>query len=35
MNNKPQPNWQPIKNMPMIANLIDSQLTATKMQKIS
>lgn len=32
MNNKPQPNWQPIKNMPMIANLIDSQLTDAKEQ---
>jgi hypothetical protein len=30
MNNKPQPNWQPIKNMPMISNLIDSQLTDAK-----
>ena len=32
MNNKPQPNWQPIKNIPMIANLIDSQLTDAKEQ---
>lgn len=32
MNNKSQPNWQPIKNMPMIANLIDSQLTDAKEQ---
>ena len=32
MNNKPQPNWQPIKNMPMIANIIDSQLTDAKEQ---
>ena len=32
MNNKPQPNWQPIKNMPMIANLIDSQLSDAKEQ---
>ena len=32
MNNKQQPNWQPIKNMPMIANIIDSQLTDAKEQ---
>ena len=32
MNNKQQPNWQPIKNMPMIANIIDNQLTDAKEQ---
>ena len=35
MNNKLQPNWQPIKNMPMIANLIDNQLTDAKEQYIT
>jgi 6-pyruvoyl-tetrahydropterin synthase len=35
MNNKLQPNWQPIKNMSMIANLIDSQLTDAKEQYIT
>lgn len=35
MNNKLQPNWQPIKNMSMITNLIDSQLTDAKEQYIT
>jgi len=35
MNSKLQPNWQPIKNMSMIANLIDSQLIDAKEQYIT
>jgi len=35
MNNKPEPNWYPIKNMPMIAILIDSQLADLKDQYAS
>lgn len=26
MTNKPEPSWQPIRNLPMIANMIDGQL---------
>lgn len=32
MVNKPEPNWQPIKNLPMIADVIDGQLTDVKEQ---
>lgn len=35
MNNKPEPNWYPIKNMPMIASLIDGQLADLKDQYAS
>jgi hypothetical protein len=32
MNNSQNPNWQPIRNLPMIADMIDGQYTETKNQ---
>lgn len=32
MNDRPQPNWQPISNLPMIASLIDGQTEDAKGQ---
>lgn len=35
MENKPEPIWQPIGNLPMIANLIDGQFADTNEQYTS
>jgi hypothetical protein len=32
MSNKPEPNWQPISNLPMIAGMIDGQITEVNNQ---
>jgi hypothetical protein len=32
MNNRQEPTWQPIRNLPMIADMIDSQVEEAKIQ---
>ncbi|MBZ9626320.1 hypothetical protein G9F71_026300 [Clostridium sp. FP2] len=32
MNNRQKPNWQPIRNLSMIADMIDGQFSETKNQ---